>query len=102
MLFSFDAFDGDSGVFLKFLGFMVHNLPTVLLILIIILTWNRPLIAGILYLVTGLVFTIYLKTWAHGIEAFSFLSLPLFVVGGLFIALYFPDRKRSKKVKETV
>jgi hypothetical protein len=102
MLFSFDAFDGDSGIFLKIMGFLVHNLPTVLLILVIILTWKRPLIAGILYLLTGLIFTIYLKTWQHGIAAFSFLSLPLFVVGGLFIALYFPDKNRLKQHKEDI
>ncbi len=100
MLFSFDAFSGDSSLMLKILGFLIHNLPTVALILIIILTWKRTLIAGMLYLVAGLIFTIYFKTWQQGLMVFGFISLPLFIVGTMFIISHFADKKTLKKAAE--
>jgi len=83
-LFAFDSFEGDQPTWKKALGFLIHLIPNFLLIIILIVSWRREWIAGILFILLAF-FYIF---WAWGkfdILAYIFISGPLFLTGILFL-----------------
>jgi hypothetical protein len=96
-LFSFDSFEGDSSIWLKIAGFLIHNIPTALLLLMIILLWKQPFWAGLVIIFLGIMFTGYLKTYER-FDTFMLISFPVLLTGILFIWASF--RKKSPARKE--
>ncbi len=87
-LFAFDVFDSNDPLLYQIGGFFMHILPSLLLLLILILTWKRPLPAGILFLLAGIVFTYIFHTYMNFVT-FIIISLPLFLIGILYILSHF-------------
>ena len=48
LMFSFDAFDGNEPLGRKLLGFLIHNIPVLILTAIVVVAWNRELPGGII------------------------------------------------------
>ena len=65
------------------LGWIIHMIPSFVLIGILIFAWKKPLIGSIAFLIIGVIFTIFFKTYRE-ILLFSIISLPLFIIAGLF------------------
>lgn len=47
MLFSFDVFDGTISIINQMIGFFMHNIPVLIMILIIVLAWKKDIIGMI-------------------------------------------------------
>ena len=102
-MFSLDVFDGNYGFLGTILGLFMHNIPVLILTGILIISWRREWIAGILFILGGtlyisrLLMTIlmnepnewYMLFWALPISG------PAFLVGILFLVNWykknFPD-----------
>jgi hypothetical protein len=54
MLFSFDVFEGASSAGEAALAFFMHNLPSIILLVILAISWKRDLVGGIIFLLLGL------------------------------------------------
>lgn len=74
LLMSFDSFDGNASIWQKLLGFLIHNLPLIVLMLIVWQTWHRPFLAGVFLLVLSATFTYFFRNRDN--------VLALLVVGG--------------------
>jgi len=48
-MFSFDVFEMHASLGMKLVGLFMHNIPVLILLLCLILTWKRPLIAGLVF-----------------------------------------------------
>jgi hypothetical protein len=74
-------------------GFLIHLIPSLILIGILILSIKKPLVGGIAFIVVGLIFTIFFRAYR---EIYSFLAIifPLIVIGVLFILTKEIKRKR--------
>jgi hypothetical protein len=83
-VFALDVFGEKRPFFEKILGFLIHLIPTFLIILSVIIAWRFKLIGGVLFAIVGIVFTLFFKTYTN-IGRFAMLSLPLFLIGALFI-----------------
>jgi len=77
LFISLFALDADFG-----LGLLMHLLPTFFLIGALVLAWNKPFVGGIVFVILGIIFTIFFNTYESA--AFFIISLPLLVIGGLF------------------
>ena len=84
-LFSFDVFDM-GGTILEQLGaFLMHSLPSIVLIILLVFAWRRPLIGFIVFLLAGLAFLSFVIT-GSGLWHFMLFSGPLLLIAGLFYA----------------
>jgi hypothetical protein len=71
------------------LGFFMHLIPSFILIAILIFTWEKQKIAGILFGVFGILTIFYYGTYSDW-RIFSMISLPPILAGILFYFLKNP------------
>ncbi|MFO7660483.1 MAG: hypothetical protein R6V77_06190 [Candidatus Cloacimonadaceae bacterium] len=83
-LFSLDVFEMDTNIWNKLLGFLIHNIPSILLLLVLLFTWKKPLFAGIFYIVLAIALSVFWKTYEQ-LTTFLVFTVPMLVTGGLFI-----------------
>ena len=85
-LFAFDVFEIQAPWFQQFLGFLIHNIPAILLGIATIFAWKRPIIGGIAFFVAGIAFFLFFIIQDGGSSwiAILTLSLPPIIIGGLF------------------
>lgn len=82
MLFSFDVFE--NGVSMEALGgFLVHSLPSFLLLIFIALSWKTPAVTGVLFVLTALFFLAFFRTYDEW-TSFLIISVLPAVIGILF------------------
>jgi len=95
LLFGLDVFS-ESGPFLKKLGgFFKHSIPSWILLLLLFISWKKPLIGGSLFILFSIAFTLYFRTY-RDLSGFLLLTLPVVLVGILFIAFDLIAKKSIK------
>jgi len=102
MLFSLDVFDMKLGFWGTILGLFMHNIPALILLVLVIVSWKHELVGAITFISAGLLYIIlsiirllmstplewYMLSWSLTIAG------PAFLIGILFLMNWF--RKRSK------
>jgi Na+/proline symporter len=100
MMFSFDIFEMKAPIWKLAVGFLIQNSPAILMLLVLLLTWKRPMVAGIFYGVLGVLVMFLLKTY-NDAGMFMYFTLPLFVVCGLYIAAkYISPKQKTEHEQE--
>jgi hypothetical protein len=96
-VFAFDAFTGEAP-FIQELGrFVLQLIPTsFVLIIALIISWRKPLIGGIIFILLGLVFTFLFRTY-QALPNFLLVSFPVIVIGALFIIFHNLVKKSNLK-----
>jgi hypothetical protein len=61
-------------------GFLIHNIPVFIVILLLVFAWKKQNIGGILFILAGIGFALF-----FGISAFFVISFPLILAGVLFL-----------------
>lgn len=69
---------------------LIQFIPALVVLVTLILAWEKPFIGGLLFLFWGLAFTIFFGTYQN-FAAFMAISIPLFSGGGLFIMQKYID-----------
>lgn len=83
-LFALDAFSGDAPLLEKFMGFLIHLLPTAVLIAVLTISWKWPLPGGIIYILLGAFYLISANRFHW--SAILLVAGPAFLTGLLFVA----------------
>lgn len=91
-LFATDVFTEGYPFFQALLGFLIHLIPTFLIVIALVIAWRWPRTGGLLFALLGVATIFAFDTYEHVIS-FLLISMPLFVVGALFIL---DARERSK------
>ncbi len=94
-IFAFDVFDEHYSFWQTILALFMHLIPCFVLIIILVYTWRREWIGGVLFITLGVFYII----WAWGkfvLMTYFFISGPLFLVGILFL-INWKTRKKSIK-----
>src|SRR5436309_7793969 len=81
-VFALDAFGGRKGLLEAVPDFVVHMIPTIVLLAVVGLSWRREWIGGIVFV--GLAFAYAYMSGRH-VTWIAAISGPLLVVGGLFL-----------------
>ena len=90
-IFALDVF-GEYGFPEVLVALFMHLVTTFILIIILIIAWKRELIGGVILMALGILFTIFFKTYEELIN-FLLISLPVFLVGGLFLLNHYQNSK---------
>jgi len=82
-IFALDEFGQGVEFWKATLGFAMHLIPSLLLVLFLIISWRWAKIGAVLFLVASIAVTIVFQTYRN-ITSFVFISISLFVIGILF------------------
>ena len=103
-LFALDAFSPEQSIWQQITAFLIHLIPSFILLGILIIAWKRELIGGIIFTVIGLGVSPLLFTHNYkmnhsiwiSLQVVLLISLPFVIVGLLFIASHYYHKKTSK------
>jgi len=91
-MFSLDVFEMEGTLLEKLGGFVMHSISSLVLVVVLLVSWRNPLLGGILTLASAA--ALMLRFRIQAITELATLVLPLIIVGILFIAAYLASRKR--------
>ncbi len=93
-VFALDAFTEGEGFTKTLIAFLIHMIPTAIIVTILVLSWKREWIGGVVFLLLGIAYTIFAVSHLSWILA---ISGPLFVISVLFLIGWFRRKEiRSK------
>jgi len=95
-IFALDIFIPGKDLWYYAVGLFMHLIPNFILLGVLVLSWKKEHIGGIVFILAGLVFTFIFKTYEL-IPNFLIISFPLFLIGTLFLASYFTKRGIIRK-----
>jgi prepilin signal peptidase PulO-like enzyme (type II secretory pathway) len=84
IMFSFDVFGGDDSFGSKMLGFMVHNIPVFILIIILIVAWKWEAAGGALFILASICGTVFFHSFS-GNPGSLLVIAPFLLTGILFL-----------------
>ena len=89
-LFSFDVFEEGKGFWDVVAAFLMHNIPSFVMIIILVIAWKRENVGGILLMLCALGFGIFLffRMDKSMLGTFVMLGIP-FLIGALFVVNYY-------------
>jgi glucose-6-phosphate-specific signal transduction histidine kinase len=84
-LFALDVFDENQGLGPTLVAFLMHMIPTAMVLLVLGLAWRWEWVGGVVFIVLG---CLYIATaWGRfHWSAYAVISGPLFLLGALFLA----------------
>lgn len=77
----------------------MHNIPAFVLITLTIIAWKNEKTGGALFILLGIIIITILSRGRF--QTFLFLSLPLIIIGSLFLANYYNNQKDGRKRSNT-
>ncbi|MFZ2390651.1 MAG: hypothetical protein WAW15_02455 [Minisyncoccales bacterium] len=84
VLLSLDVFNSTATVLEKMGGFLMHNIPTILLIVSLAYAWKKTRTGGIIFIILGIAFSFFYGTYER-LDTFMLISFPLLLTGTLFL-----------------
>ena len=88
LMFSLDSFGGNDPIGKKLLGFLIHNIPVLILTAILIVAWKWEVIGGSLFLVAFVIASIFFRSF-NGNPGSLVVIAPFLITGILFILHHF-------------
>lgn len=92
-LFALDVFSAEEPLSYQMLAFLIHMIPSFILIAILLVAWKWQLIGGILYIIAGLIYLIF--TGGMPLMVYTVICGPVFLIGILFISNHILEKKES-------
>ncbi len=107
-LFALDAFSPELSFWEQISGFLIHMIPSFILIALLILAWRKEFIGGLLFMFIGLVFTPvifnhnYSMNHSVGLSLgiVALITMPFVLVGLLFIINHFKKKRNAEPYNE--
>ena len=108
-LFALDAFDNKLTFWQQISGFIIHLIPSFILLVFLLFAWKKELIGGIIFVLIGVGFSpfIYKHNFAMNNSVSTSLlvlltiTFPFILVGILFIISHFLKKKKPiLKIKD--
>jgi hypothetical protein len=93
-LFALDSFPGEASFLQELVGFLIHLIPSFVMIGLLAISWNRPLVGGWLFGLLAVLFTVRLNNY-RSLFQFAVLSLPLIIISVLFFVCGLKKRPRQ-------
>ena len=104
-LMSLDVFEGNYGFWGTIAGLFIHNIPAMILLIILIISWKHEIVGGIAFILAGILymtmilmtaittgFEWYYLSWAVQISGIAFF------IGIMFLAGWFKKKKITRVI----
>ncbi|MDC1379765.1 hypothetical protein N8273_03915 [Algibacter sp.] len=103
-MFSIDALNSELTLWQQILSLSMHLIPSFVLILLLLLSWKRELIGGIIFMIIGLGFSpiIFIHNFKMNqsiwmsLGVILVITIPFVIVGVLFIVSHYRKKKSIK------
>jgi len=94
VVFSFDVFEMKLSFWQTAGALFMHNLPSLILLVVLIISWKHEIVGAITFLLAGLFYILLLlmRGWYHW-SGLLLIALPAFLIGTLFLIGWFKKRK---------
>jgi cell division protein FtsW (lipid II flippase) len=104
-VFALDAFSSELTIWQQLGAFVVHLIPSFLLLAFLILAWKREYVGGIIFIIIGLGMSLFVFVRNYKMNDSIWMSLgiilsitiPFIIVGVLFIVSHFLKKKNLLK-----
>ena len=100
-IFSLDIFDENYGFWGTVVGLFIHNIPALILLVVLIISWKYEIIGAVVFILAGILYILllltnlnlewYMLSWALTIAG------PAFLVGILFLIGWKQKKNQSKR-----
>lgn len=100
MMFSLDVFEPGLTVWQIAIGLFMHNIPALILLIVLIISWKNEIVGGIVFILAGVAY-IFLTSFRSELPWYIVFSWsliiagPAFLIGILFFANWFKKHKRG-------
>jgi hypothetical protein len=94
IIFAYDVFGGPQRFLDKIESFLLHIIPTIVLLLILWLAWKKPMWCGFLLILVCFIFTVFYHSYKT-LMNFVIISGAPFLIGILFIIVHYMHPKKK-------
>lgn len=102
-MFALDSFTPDKSLQIQIRAFLVHLIPSFILLILLVVAWRYELAGGILFLLTGLISIPLIYTMNYGrtqsiwipLVVVLMINIPFVITGILFILSYKKERVKT-------
>ena len=84
-LFALDVFGEGYNVFETILAFLIHLIPTGIILIALVVSWRWEWMGGIAFTALGVVYIVIFRDREFGWPTYLIISGPLFLLGVLFL-----------------
>lgn len=91
-IFALDVFDIPAPAWKKIAGLIIHLIPSILILIITVYTWKKPLWASVGFTAFFVFTTLYFRTYNHALN-FTVISLPQLLIAVLFAIEFFKNKR---------
>ena len=99
-MFSLDIFDSNYGFWGTIVGLFMHNIPVIILSIVLWISWKREIVGGIVFILAGLLYmgTMVFNGLTNSAEWYMLsysliIAGPAFFIGALFLVSWFQKKK---------
>jgi len=85
-LFSLDVFEMQASPLELLGGFLIHNIPSIGMLVLLILAWKRPVVGFAAFLIAGMLFAVFFVRDIYALPNLLLFVFPILLVAGLFYA----------------
>lgn len=85
-LFSLDVFGTGAPALEVLVGFLMHNLPSIIMLVLLIVAWKRPVVGFVAFLIAAAAFTVLFVRDIYALPNLLLFVLPILLIAGLFYA----------------
>ena len=85
-LFSLDIFEMEAPPLEMLAGFLIHNIPSISMLVLLVFAWKRPVVGFVSFLVTAILFTIFFVRDVYSLPNLLLFVFPILLIAGLFYA----------------
>jgi hypothetical protein len=83
-LFSLDVFDMEASPLELLGGFLIHNIPSIVMLVLLIFAWKRPAVGFVAFMVAGVLFAIFFVRDFYALPNLILFVFPILLIAFLF------------------
>ena len=97
-LMSLDVFDMGLGFWQTLGGLFMHNIPALILLAVLVISWKYEIVGGIVFILAGILYIFFAfarnaDNWRMALVWSIQIAGVAFIIGGFFIANWIKKRK---------
>jgi hypothetical protein len=94
-MFSLDSFGGNDPLGRQLLGFLMHNIPALVLIIALVIAWKYEILGGVIFILLFFALGIFFKSFSG--KSGSLMIITPFLLSGAMFILHEVLSARSKR-----
>lgn len=85
-LFSLDVFGTSAPPLEVLVGFLIHNIPSIVMLVLLIFAWKRPVVGFVAFLFAAAAFAVFFVRDIYALPNLLLFVLPILLIASLFYA----------------